>query len=449
MSSHPNQTITAYERERMMWINFNDRPSGTSFGNIPDFVTSGVAYRIVIPGTDQAFIIENHQKVSQYFDDPIAYWPGKGLYIYRVDGLDYDHPHYDLNSAEGDFNWSNPYWVPWPGWSYGILPVYRRLESNRLAFDARDHLQHTRPDIRLGCLRVFAMEIKGQAVITDRLNGRETDFYNIGYNQVLSPWSNPASLKQDLSTTDIAVEITGKSIGPNGEDIFTATFYNGGAINASPSKPQDLKMSVLNQGGDRHPKLDWAAMLEPDVLSGGKLLVYSRSKIGSGNWSGWALRDSVAGTVTSWVDYVINTAGNGPDSLQYKIQARDSQAKFSVFSDVVSVRWFMQGNKIAIGSSETPRPTTFDLGQNYPNPFNPSTTIKYQLAEDGIATLQMFDILGREVATLVNGFYPAGYYSTTFNADQLSSGVYFVRFTASNDVGRSLFTKMSKLLLLR
>lgn len=120
-----------------------------------------------------------------------------------------------------------------------------------------------------------------------------------------------------------------------------------------------------------------------------------------------------------------------------------------MFSDVVSIRWFMQGNKIAAGGIESENPTAFRLDQNYPNPFNPSTTIKYQLAEDGIARLQVFDILGQEVATLAQGFRPAGYYTITFDANQLSSGVYFVRFNVSNETGRILFTKMNKILLTR
>ncbi len=274
-ASNPNTTITAYERERMRWINFNDRPAGTSWGSIPDFVTSGVAYRIVIPQTDQAFIIENHQKVDPLFDDPIYIFPGKGLYIYRIDGLDHNHPHYDVMSAEGDYNWSNPYWIPYGGWQYGIIPVFRKIQSNRLGFDARDHLQHTRPDIRFGCLRVFAIEVNGQGVFHERLWGDEKDFYNVGYNQVFSSWSNPASLKQNLSATDIAVEITGKSIGPNGEDIFTATFFNGGAINSSPSKPQDLRVDVYNYS---NPHLTWTAAGEPDVLDDGFVLIERRFK---------------------------------------------------------------------------------------------------------------------------------------------------------------------------
>ncbi|OQY70252.1 MAG: hypothetical protein B6D44_16160 [Ignavibacteriales bacterium UTCHB2] len=71
--------------------------------------------------------------------------------------------------------------------------------------------------------------------------------------------------------------------------------------------------------------------------------------------------------------------------------------------------------------------TKYDLAQNYPNPFNPSTTIKYQLPKDGIVTLKVYDILGSEVATLVNEQKTAGRYEVSFDASKLASGVYIYR----------------------
>ena len=71
-------------------------------------------------------------------------------------------------------------------------------------------------------------------------------------------------------------------------------------------------------------------------------------------------------------------------------------------------------------------PKVFTLNQNYPNPFNPTTTISFTLAQDGITVLRIFDILGREVATLANGDMKAGVVQhVTFDASRLSSGIYF------------------------
>ncbi len=67
----------------------------------------------------------------------------------------------------------------------------------------------------------------------------------------------------------------------------------------------------------------------------------------------------------------------------------------------------------------------FWLGQNYPNPFNPSTTINYSLKKPGFVQIKVYDVLGKEMATLVNGKKTAGNYSVMFNGNNLSSGVYF------------------------
>jgi photosystem II stability/assembly factor-like uncharacterized protein len=86
--------------------------------------------------------------------------------------------------------------------------------------------------------------------------------------------------------------------------------------------------------------------------------------------------------------------------------------------------------------------------ENYPNPFNFSTKIKYQLSNSGIVTLKVYDILGREVTTLVNEFKSAGSYEINFIGKNLSSGVYIYRLTANNN-GRILFVDSKQMILLR
>jgi hypothetical protein len=88
-------------------------------------------------------------------------------------------------------------------------------------------------------------------------------------------------------------------------------------------------------------------------------------------------------------------------------------------------------------------PTEFWLSQNYPNPFNPSTTIEYAIPRDSKVTLVLYDILGREVQRLVDGFITAGYHKEIFNASKLSTGVYFYRIMAGN------FIQTRKMLLLK
>ncbi|MGB5849577.1 MAG: T9SS type A sorting domain-containing protein, partial [Ignavibacteriaceae bacterium] len=72
----------------------------------------------------------------------------------------------------------------------------------------------------------------------------------------------------------------------------------------------------------------------------------------------------------------------------------------------------------------------FQLEQNYPNPFNPSTTIKYSVPEKGNVTIRVFDMLGAEVATLVNVTQEVGSYEINFDASKLSSGMYIYKLNA-------------------
>jgi hypothetical protein len=96
------------------------------------------------------------------------------------------------------------------------------------------------------------------------------------------------------------------------------------------------------------------------------------------------------------------------------------------------------------------KPVTFSLEQNYPNPFNPSTKIRYSIpnvtlsdVEGSSVQLKVFDVLGNEVATLVNEEKPAGNYEVDFNASQLSSGIYLYKLTTGN------FIQTRKMILIK
>ncbi len=88
-------------------------------------------------------------------------------------------------------------------------------------------------------------------------------------------------------------------------------------------------------------------------------------------------------------------------------------------------------------------PLLSKLDQNYPNPFNPTTVLTYQLSTYGYATLKVYDVLGREVATLVDGERSAGVHTVSWDASRLSSGVFLYRLKVGD------FSDVKKMILMK
>ena len=102
------------------------------------------------------------------------------------------------------------------------------------------------------------------------------------------------------------------------------------------------------------------------------------------------------------------------------------------------------GNFVGIQNNGNESPQSYNLFQNYPNPFNPSTMIYYSVPKQTLVTLKVYDVLGREVETLVdNQLKPAGEYSVTFNANNLPSGVYYYKMQAGE------FSDVRKMMLIK
>jgi hypothetical protein len=104
---------------------------------------------------------------------------------------------------------------------------------------------------------------------------------------------------------------------------------------------------------------------------------------------------------------------------------------------------------LSVGETTAKAPTRFQLQQNYPNPFNPTTIIKYQISALSEVRLELFDVLGRKVATLVDAKQNEGSYSVTLHGSKfaLSSGTYFYRLQARSSSGE--FVETRKMMLLK
>lgn len=145
---------------------------------------------------------------------------------------------------------------------------------------------------------------------------------------------------------------------------------------------------------------------------------------------------SGSSAVSSWID---TEAGKSKvRKLYYKISALDIGLHESTYSNEVW-RW---GRILKISTGENPA-ITYNLQQNYPNPFNPATMISYSIKEEGLVTLKVYDILGKEIATLVNENKPEGNYDVEFDASQLPSGMYIYKMQSGSfsNVKKMLLTK--------
>lgn len=137
------------------------------------------------------------------------------------------------------------------------------------------------------------------------------------------------------------------------------------------------------------------------------------------------------------VGAVMLSSVSGADTSQYLV------------ADAVMLKRSVNISEVA-GESVTPQ--DFQLEQNYPNPFNPTTTIEYRLSSSGFVSLKVYDMLGREVTTLVNEHQKAGTHAMIFDGERLASGVYFYRLTVSYWQGsgrQSIFTDMKKMMVIK
>lgn len=198
---------------------------------------------------------------------------------------------------------------------------------------------------------------------------------------------------------------------------------------------------TITEDASNHPRLNWNASPEPDR---NVYKIYRYDTYGGG----WQYLNQT--TNTTFTDQTLTYChaippAQCPDVRTFysRVTVVDYGLHESLPSNQVEAR--LQGGpppKIVAdpNSNET---IEYSLEQNYPNPFNPVTTIKYSIKTAGEITLKVYDVLGKEVASLVNENQEPGSYSVNFNAANLPSGIYVYRLTSGN------FVDTKKLILLK
>ncbi len=140
--------------------------------------------------------------------------------------------------------------------------------------------------------------------------------------------------------------------------------------------------------------------------------------------------------------YTLPSAGaTGRFAINYRVASGGPSGANSDYIGVDFIR--LLGPLVGITPINNLVPKNYSLEQNYPNPFNPTTNINFSIPNSGLVKLVVFDVSGREVATLVNEVKPAGNYVVDYDASNLSSGVYFYRIDAGN------FTETKKMLMIK
>ncbi|NUN68481.1 MAG: lamin tail domain-containing protein [Bacteroidetes bacterium] len=197
-------------------------------------------------------------------------------------------------------------------------------------------------------------------------------------------------------------------------------FYVESNLGTTPALPVEFTSFTAAVKG-KGVELAWSTSTEQDNLG------FDVERMMSGGWTRIGFVEG-HGTTNAPQTYSF-TDGSAKGKVQYRLKQIDRDGKFEYTG---AVEAFVE-HVI----------TSYALGQNYPNPFNPASSIQYQLPAAGMVTLKVYDMLGKEVAVLVNGVRSAGEHTARFDAAHLPSGIYFYTLRTGS------FTQTRKMLLMK
>ena len=423
--------LSGWESERLGYIAYTVVNQNGFTAPLGDYITDGDVLKVPIPITNPSsttfFVVENHRRLSMY--DQIMRGGalggttnlGNGIYIHYITNGNSSCCSNEWRTADGSWNWVQNGTISMPaGWP-PVMPLTKRSSINRNSGKSDRHPQN----IYWYDGSQYSWWAKwhdqdpstGTYSLTRDIMGDEFDAFNFGYNELFTPWSNPSTYSS--GATNISVQLYSS----NGSEITVKVFTTyASSLALPPSKPQAL--TIGPNPGNGLVRLEWAANIEPDFS-----LYQVWRKID------WAEDWKVLGSTTNgyFIDQEMMYLPNyGLVTSHYKIRAKDTQGLYSTYSNEVTSQTEPLGKDL----SERTTDKYFEYKiQNYPNPFNPTTNIVYQIKEKGFVSLKVFDILGREVSQLVNETKEPGEYFVTFDASDLTSGIYIYSLIVNDSKG--------------
>ena len=462
-------------------VNFNT--ATYQLGDISSRSSDGEILQVPVNGNSEYFLISNRRKVSLYDrtmlgDTSRGIWDriineeyGKGIYIYHHNhDFEYQGSN-DLECSDGLWNWTYK-GQSYPDWSSEqLVNVYERTGIPVPLYNDYANGGLINTDGRT-CTEVWFGIGKRHTVLggdgTDKIYTNEEDYWtsrekdgdrwdawNVGYNEIFSPYSNPNTFSWNNDTTGIF--IWNNNLNGNTASIIVerAEEYGGNKPlseileETPPSRPMGVKIDITDCiDGKIFPVIIWNHNMEPDMthyLGENEYKTYKIYRAFTdinnvpGNYEEIATVNIHPNDIPTYIDY--NTyvqcdegVGSFNVRVRYRVQAVDIFNDLSVLSDFVSISTYLLQKGEGDGGDAIHGNLTYKLEQNYPNPFNPETNIQFDLPKEGLVTLKVYDILGREVKNLVNEFKQAGSYIVSFDGSELSSGIYFYRLEAGEFV---------------
>ncbi|MDP8207052.1 MAG: T9SS type A sorting domain-containing protein [Candidatus Electryonea clarkiae] len=281
-----------------------------------------------------------------------------------------------------------------------------------------------------GDLALAGEEIMVVAEGASRANG-----FDIDGNGDLIPWYTSDEMTVYTSTQSVDINfvdlyedggfcalVTRSMSSPIGSDEFWEYYYFLEDDDIKPAIPLNIGLTI---NGSSHPVISWDEVKEPDID------VYRIYRQYPSVSRTWYYIGYVNSSTFQYTDTGFGYSAGG-NYVYYKVKARDvTPYLYSNYSKTVTTRGYMAA-KAAPQQEQPDLPDVISMGNAYPNPFNPTTTMQIGIPEASRVTIIVYDIMGREVTSLINKDYEAGLHEIVFDAGNLPSGSYIVRMESGS-----------------